>query len=930
MVMNGNGRATVTKSVLFLMSGIVVPLAVPMAANAQEGTDALSGTETIDEVLVTGSRIIRDGSRAPSPMTVVGADYLEMRGSLNIADALNELPALHGSTTPSSTATNTLNPGANYLNLRNLGVNRTLVLINGVRHVPASDLGQVDLNLIPTPLIERVEVVTGGASAVYGTDAVAGVVNIILKERYEGVEIRADYGQSELGDNVQRRISGIAGTTFADGRGYATFAFEYSNIGGVGDPYTRDWGRKEFGIVTNSTPGATPIRTIALNVHPASMAEGGIITSGPLRGTTFTADGTERMFEYGDFVGPVSMIGGEGFGNTLVQGVVLMPELERRSGYLRLGYELTDSVELFVDLSGGWMEGHSTTPNWFHFGNLTIDRENAFLPASIATQMDSAGISSFGFGRFWTDVGNAFTIASTEIRRIVTGLNGTLGSRWRWDASVQYGESIYDQDVPNAFIDPGYRAAIDAVRAPDGTIVCRVALTDPSTTCQPFNPFGVGLNAPGTKHPFMTDTIMFDQTLNETSASIGMSGHLFDVGAGELGVAFGAEYRKERLVGVADPRSDVRTFAFGNPRSMRGEFDVTEAYLELDAPVLADLPLIKALSFNGAFRYADYSTSGGVDMWKVGATWDLSEDLRVRGTRSRDVRAPNIPELFTPARNAGAFVITDPFRNNATSIAFSNITGNPALDPELADTLTIGFVYQPSWLPGLLLSADYYDIDISDAIANVGPQETVDRCFAGETVLCDNIVRDPGGTIQLINSAVVNVANARNRGIDLELGYSVSLPRGDLNLRLFATKTIENDRTNGLSTVKFAGQNRNATGRGSGIPTWASNSFVTYSLGQASVTAHVRYISSGTFENSFVEGIDINDNSLPSAAYLNLSGQYEFDLAGRLSGVRLFGVIDNVLDKDPPPVPGTIFMTDQQFYEVIGRSYRIGLVLDLK
>jgi len=923
MARSDNGRGSLTICVLLLMSWFLILLSVPVAANAQEDTEATTDTDTIEEVLVTGSRIFReDGSRAPSPMTVVASDYFELRGSMNIANALNELPAFRGSTTPASTTNKTLNPGANYLNIRNLGVNRTLVLIDGIRHVPASDLGQVDLNMIPTSLIERVEVVTGGASAVYGTDAVAGVVNIILKDQYEGVAIRMDGGQSELGDNDEYRLSALAGTTFADGRAYATLGLEFTDAKGVGDVYTRDWGRMEYGAVTNPEQGATPIRFISSNVHPSSMAPGGLITSGPLRGTTFTDDGTPTMFEYGNLAGFPYMIGGDGFGNTLMRDVGLMPELERRTGYLRAGYDLTDSIELFVDLSAGSTEGVSSTPYYFNWGNLTIDRHNPFVPPSIATQMDTAGISSFRFGRFWLDMGNANSIATTEVRRMVTGLEGTLANDWMWDASVQFGETEYEQRVVNWFLPGRIREGIDAVTAPDGRIVCRVALTNPSTACRPFNPFGVGQNAPGATDYFVAEQLV-DQTQEETSANINVSGQWFDVGAGPLGVAFGAEYRKESLDAVADPLSEAGLFAFGNASSLRGDFDVTDAYLELEAPVLEGLPIFHALTFSGAYRYADYSAAGGVDSWKVGATWDLSQELRVRITRSSDVRAPNIPELFTPARNAGAFVIVDPTRNNASSIAFNILEGNIDLDPEVADTLTFGIIYQPSWLPELRVSVDYFDIDIGNAIASIRPQETVDRCVAGESVLCDLIVRDAAGIIAFVEGKAVNIATARTRGIDLELGYTASLPRGDLNLRVFATRTMQADRSNGTVTTSFDGQNNGNLG----IPTWAANGVITYSLGPASVMAQGRYISSGAYNNSFVEGTHIDDNSLPSSFYLNLSGKYEFDLAARR--LHLFAAIDNLLDRDPPPVPGTISVTNANFYDVIGRSYRIGLRVDL-
>ncbi|MFT3964385.1 MAG: TonB-dependent receptor [Sphingobium sp.] len=898
---------------------------IPLSATAL-AQDAVPSTkpETFDgpEVVVTGSRIIRDGSGAPTPLTVIGSDFLAKRNIINVADALNELPAFRGSTSPATTANASRNPGANYVNLRNLGVNRTLTLIDGVRHVPTSDTGQLDLNFIPSLMIDRVDVVTGGTSAVYGSDAVAGVVNLVLKKRFNGVRTQADFGVSERGDNLEYRASLLAGTSFADTRGWVTLSVDYMRSTGIGDAYTRDWGRQEYGLVTNAT-GASPSRLIAANVHPATMAPNGIITAGPLSGTTFSADGTPTRFNYGQLASGSTMIGGDGYGNTLFRGYGLMPKLERRIAYLRTGYELSDSVEISADLSYGWTRGISTTPYYFNQGNLTIQRGNPFLPGSVASDMDAARITSFRFGRLWTDIGQAFGVSTTDALRGVVALKGKLGSDWNWTADVQYGRSKYHQTVENGFLTARVNEAIDAVYAPDGSIVCRVALTDPTTACRPFNPFGTGRNAADVKNYF-TGTQDLRQIQKEISASVGMSGKLFDIGAGDIGIAFGAEYRRESLDAVADPLSNAGLYSFGNPRTVSGAFDVKEAFVEIDAPLLADLPLIHALSFNGAYRYADYSTSGGTSMWKLGLTWDITPDLRLRGTRSRDVRAPNIPELFVPFRNNGSFTIFDKTRNNASSVVLAFLQGNSTLKPELGDTLSLGAVYKPSWLHGFTVSADYFNIDISQAIGTVTAQETADRCAAGDATFCAQIVRDSNGAITTINARAVNFSNALTRGIDFELGYATPALGGDLDLRLFATKMIKATRTIGTTVTRYDGQNNGTLG----IPSWTATAMVTYSQGRASGTVQGRFLSAGTFDNTLVEGVDINDNSLPSAFYVNLTAQYFLGPVSEPKKMRIFGTINNLFDKDPPPAPGSVAPVNAAFYDVVGRAYRIGVAVD--
>ncbi len=909
-------RTRVSSLAMAAMAGLLVGL--PTAASAQTlPANAADEAAADQEITVTGSRIIRDGTEAPSPLTVVGADLLDKRQAVNVADVLNELPAFRGSTTPASTTNNTKNVGANYANLRSLGTNRTLTLVDGVRHVPSSDLGQVDLNFIPSLLVERVEVVTGGASAVYGSDAVAGVLNLVLRRKYEGFQVRGDVGMTQHSDGKEYRGAFLGGVQFGGGRGYATLAVDVYRSDGAKDAYSRDWGRRSYGLVTN-VAGATPVRIIASNVQNATMTPNGIITSGPLRGTTFNADGTPRPFTYGQLPGAQLMIGGEGQGTRLYLGDALLPELDRRVAYLRTGYEVSDALELSQDFSYGWSKGVASTPYYFNYGNLTIQRENPFLPASVAAQMDAAGVSSFGFGRLWTDVGRPVPVSTTETWRSVTGAKGSLAPSWNWAANFEYGQNKYRQQILGAFMAARAAEMIDAVSAPDGSVVCRVALTNPSTACRPFNPFGTNRNTADVQNYFRADQDL-RQTQREIAASAGITGKLFDIGAGRWGVAMGGEYRRETLHAVADPLSRAGVFTFGNARNVDGKFNVKEAYIELEAPLLANLPFVEALTLNGAYRYADYSSSGGISMWKLGATWDVSDDLRFRVTRSRDVRAPNIPELFTPARGLATQTILDPFRGNAATLVFPFVQGNPNLKPETANTLSFGAVLKPSFIPGFNFSVDYYDIKIDDAIATVAPQDIVNLCFGGQNDACSQIVRDGSGTITQISSTGINIATQRTKGIDLELGYRTDLGEGKLDFRVFANHTIKSTLVNGALITRLAGQNN-----GAGTPSWAASAIVGYDINRISATLQARFISAGKYDRSFVEGRDIADNTLPSATYLSLNAQYRIGPAEEPGRYKLFATVDNLLDKDPPAVPASVLPTNPQFYDVLGRRFRVG------
>jgi outer membrane receptor protein involved in Fe transport len=908
------------------MIGLSAALAMPAMAQVSAPSIAAPGSASSDlpasgdeGIVVTGTRIARDGAAAPTPVTVIGSDYLATRAATNIADVLNEIPSFRGTSTPTTNGTSATTAGGNFIDLRGLGSNRTLLLVDGKRHVPTSITGRVDLNMIPSVLINRVEVVTGGASAVYGSDAVSGVVNLILKDKFEGIEGTVQGDVSELGDAEGYSAEMVAGKSFLDGRLNVTVAGQLYRNNGAGSQYTRDWGRRENFLVTNPTAGnGQPTRIITGDVHSATMTPYGLITSGPLRGTQFDANGSAFPFNYGTLVGSQYMVGGDGEGDNFLHGFWLSPKIRRQLASIQVSYQATDDIELKSEFFYGRSHVTNESVAPFDFGTLTIGRDNAYLPASVAAAMDARGLTSFGFGRFSLDVGANTPDNYTNTYRWVQSARGSLGS-WKWDAYYQFGKVDYHAHLRGVRNNANYLAAIDSVIDPaTGRAICRSSLTSPSNGCVAYNPFGD--QASQESKDYVTGDLWQDVTLKQHVAAANLTGTVADLWAGPLAVSVGGEYRFESAHGTSDALSQANAYAAGNYKPISGSFDVFEGYLEADLPLLRDLPLVRSLDLNGAIRYADYSTSGGATTWKLGGTWEVFDGFRLRATRSRDVRAPNISELFSSAVSR-IDSVTDPFRNNSLIFANTVTSGSTALTPEVAKTVTLGASYMAPWLPGLRASVDYYNISIRDAISSLTAQNILDRCYAGDTALCGLVQRGSDGLISQINIAQINIASLKTRGVDFELSYTTPLLGGTLSWRNLATYVDKYEQSNGVVVQQLAGQFSEP-----GIPHWTGNSTLTYSQDRYSGSLTGRFVGGGKYDNRYVEGVDINDNSVTSRVYLNLSVQYDIWRAQSGEGkIQAFVVVNNLLDKDPSVTPTSTSPTNAAYFDVIGRAYRAGI-----
>lgn len=920
--------------------------AIPFAF-AQDAAADKTPPEALEELVISGSRIERSGFTAPTPVTVLGVDDIQKRGAGNIADVMNEVPSFRPTET---TTTNTFTAGGagrSSADLRGLGSVRTLTLVNGRRFVPSAVTGQVDLNLIPAVLVQRVEVVTGGASAAWGSDAVAGVVNLILDNKLDGLRSELQYGQSTHDDNKETKAAVAAGVPFADARGHIVVGAEYDDNKGIGDPYSRDWGRLEWGAATNGTPGVNgqPATILGTQFHFATQSPGGLITSGPLRGTTFRPGGVPAQFAYGGAVYGDNMFGGEGERANLVDGQALKNPVKRYNALSHIEYRITDSINSFGELAYARSEATSVNGNAVRdpgSGNraLVIRRENPFLPASIRAQMVALNLQTITMGRTNREFGPSHADSSTDMKRVLAGLEGEVGGGWRWDGYYQYGTSGYQNDQINFRLASNWLLAVDAIADPvTGAPICRTVATNP--TCRPFNPFGQGSASPESI-AYVMGNGWYDLKTVQQVAAANIKGEPFSTWAGPVSLATGVEYRKERADADSDSISQADGFNVGNLKPIHGQYDVKEGYVETLLPLIVDKPWARSLEFNAAARYTDYSTSGNVITWKAGISYSPTDELRIRATRSRDIRAPNLNELFSSQQQTRVNV-RNPFLAVPASLITSVYTGgNTHLVPEVADSWTAGIVYQPAWLPRLRTSVDFFDIDLADQIGTLTAQNIVDFCFNGSTQFCSSIQRDAANVISRIDVTTLNLTGFKTRGVDLEASYNLPVSAGSLSMRLLGTYVanyigivlnsagapVATDRVGQLGT---GGGGGNAAG---GVPRWLLNASLTYATGPLSLNAQLRFISSGIYNVTWIGPDDanyspalsnsINDNTVPSMTYLNLSAQYDFASKGN-DQWQLFCVVNNVMDKDPLPVATGFAMTNTTYYDVVGRSYRAGV-----
>ncbi len=905
-------------------------------------------TAEVEQVVITGSRTVQNGNNSPTPITVVQVEDLKSTTPTTIAEGLNNLPQFAGSRGNSTPGNATSNGTGNFLSLRGFGVARTLVLQDG-RRVPATSAsGQVDTNTLPGMLVQRVDVVTGGASAVYGSDAVTGVVNFILDRNFNGVKLEASGGLAEIGDSGQYNYGVALGRGFLDGKLHLEGSYEHFDSNGIQDKYAREIGRGGYCNVGAGTQ-ASPFYTIA-NCRNNSSSFGGLIRTGPLADQEFATNGVLTPFVHGVRTTTATAESG---GNGIFQintPVTAWQKTDQAFG--RADYEVSERLRFFAQVSAS-KNLNGNVFNASSFNGIVFSSTNAFLSPDIQARASAGGATSFQYGRFFANEYATDVNSKTINKTFTTGVNFKLGETWDGEAYYTYGKSSLHVDNIGVVRNDKRAAAVDAVRDPaTGNIVCRVTLTNPGLYpgCVPFNPFGPTSQTPGSANYFR-DTAYFDLVNRLDNFGGSLAGDIFNLPAGAVRAAVSAEYRKTTLnnVSSASPLeladctglrfncTTGTTTKWGNniTQSMSAEESVKEAAVEVSIPVLKDLPLVQSLDLNGAYRYTDYEISGIARTWKLGFDWKLNDQVAVRGTRSQDIRAPTLYDLYQPISRTSA-----PFADIHTGLSQSLSTisrGNVSLGPEVAQTVTAGVIFRPQFVPGFSLALDYFKIDVDEAIQNVSGRT------ATATAQCEN----SGGTSPLcalierplpfsnrtaanfptaVYSQPQNIAQTWTKGLDIEANYAfnpedlISSIPGRVSIRVFGTyqPTLASISLPGQPTINNAGT--------PGQSKWRVTTALGYTLGDWSVRTQTRWRDS--LRPSGDPTLFYADNHIDSVAFTDLTLTYRIKKWGADSSA--FINVRNVFDKIPPIVAGGNATPNggnnvADGDDIVGRFYAVGL-----
>jgi iron complex outermembrane receptor protein len=997
----------------------------------------------VEQIVVTGSRIRQTpGMVTPTPVTAVTTDELSsFEPGGTVAEQLDALPQFFSNETAQRGGGALFGTGGgSYLDMRDLGRQRTLVLLDGSRVVPSDKRGAVNVDVFPTALVRRVDVVTGGASATYGADALGGVTNFVLDREFQGLKIQSGMGQTDWGDGQRWNFSIAGGTEIGD-KVNLIASLEARHIDQIDrDPEELGSWFQRWGWVTNpdwqsGAPAGVPQRLTLPWVTSSQHSPYGLIrnTGVPeLDYMKFTPDGSDiEPFVLGDVVtlggpgstrsmagGPEAVIHNKAFG-----GGPSGQEVVGRSGFLGLQYRFSDDMTGFVQYMSGTSESneknvrgsYSLQDLWY----TTIPIDNAYLPQNVRQIMMDNGLDSIQVHKLGSFLGvpeigyNEHDLNSFDTDSWSIGFDWSMPNGWDMRASWQSGNSHKHSGVePKIRVDRMFLGmdavevysdhrdvdgdgVIDLVAEADrgtGEIICRVQAYNPTPEelaaspavqgrvssrssiearlggtgdpllspigldntvqdCVPYNVLGNG-NESEAALQYVTTPKIGLADVDQDFAEILVNGEISQGwGYGPLSLAAGLTYRKQSFSEGAipvdvdalgpplnDPNLGIRGippgYTGGSPNLhqfstvplISGEYDVWEWFGELNLPLWKSSSGTRALDGSVAYRSSDYSTTGQVDAWKLGLDIQVANSLRLRMTKSRDVREPNFSERFDAQGGGGA--INDPQFDNAEFQITSVAGGNPNLRPEIADTLVAGFVYQPSGAPGLQLSTDWYDVKIKDAVGQLGLQRIVDECeLNGVQELCAQITRNPDtGVIGRIFNVYLNVAQARVKGVDTEVVYNAE-PNlfGDLDesfsLRALAGYLIERADT------PFGGVPFDVAGS-LNAPKLTTVITGNYIVGRYSFQLQGRYIDSVKRNARWVEGVDVDDNSVSSSTWFNARVGYTRDTPGGATW-RLSLNIQNLFDVHPPIIASFSSRGGSQFvsnvYDTLGRRYDLTL-----
>ncbi len=1023
-------------------SSLLARTAWLLALAAGTATTVQAQDAQLEEIQITGTRITRSTMETPTPVTTIAADELASMAPGNLIESLTQMPQFYGNLTPEG-VNGGQNAGGSNVNLRGAGSNRTLTLLNGRRMVPSNRFGTVDVNLFPEDLLRSVESVTGGASASYGTDAVAGVVNFILDTDYEGFKTHTQTGMTEYGDGRTWEVGAAFGKDLGNGLHLlgSLAAFDQSKISSFGSLLDREEFLIRSARITNPN-AAGPTDIIRPYASPTTFTPTGILidnTRPTINRQVFDANGNLSPLNFTGVgaltTGCLCYSGNDPSSWGIDRDMELGNAFRRYNSFLYLDYDLSESTNLF--LQGIYAENsasdqrESITLQSIWQGRVYPD--NAFLSNQARDLIVASGAPFVGYGLAAvntpdTVLGESRQDTDNKMYSVTTGFEHEFSFGWNLNGYYQYGKNVQDFVTDNGVRVDRLQFAFDAVRDPaSGQIVCRVNLpqfTGPLSAggngnafrdCAPINTFGgiQNISQAGADYIMDRDGKIARQWTDQHMAELVTSGEVFDgFGSGPVDAAFGVSYRKEALDqrtlnpadeypaqvnntllsnqgllpagirGVVPQGSTVlpgysgipglrfvpsgylgdansSSVLFSSLREIAGGYNVKEAFAEFNWPLLSDMALVDMLEINTAARWADYSGSGDIWAWKLSANWTVNDEIRLRATRSRDVRAASLRERYDQTR--GGANVQNPWDNRNAVQAASLSGGNPTVSPEEADTITAGIVYQPAWLDGFSASVDWYSIDIAGALAQLGAQNVVDNCFRGDISLCQYVissngpVTNPSGgfrTIERVEAIFINLDTQKIEGADMELQYRTDVDfmsdrEESLSMRFLTSWMGENSiQSKGGLLDDRAGQIG-----GFGFPEWKVTTNVTYNIENYSMFVQGRWSGDGILDRTRLESqtsvplsarpagsllaacgtniCTIDDNSIPSSFYMDarLNGTF-----GERDNLQVFLNIQNLLDRSPVLTPGIgVGRTgvgtgvNTGLYDILGRRYTIGV-----
>lgn len=967
---------------LFAFAGLGLasgPALAQVAASTGSGTTALP-TET---VVVTGSRVITDVANSPTPLTVVTSTQLLTNTPFNIASGLNKLPVFQNSGSSRNLSSGSGNRSGDFLNLRNFGQQRTLVLLDGMRLPASNQDGSVDVSTLPQTLMQRVDVVTGGGSAVYGSDAITGVVNFILDKNFTGLKYDANAGISQYLDGMKYKADVAFGTSLFGGKGHFEGSVGYRHGDGVLQP-ARSIFAHSLGSYNTGRDAAHPVTNTLYAGQTVGTVNGLIhCTNCSVNGYEFATPGIPTPANLG-YIPPGQTAIGIGGNGSAVHYESIYEDTRQATAFGRFSYNINDDTQVFAQVSAaqanifGYFFPSQQEPSR---QTIYYYKNNAFLPAATQALL---GNNSATDPNWATDGTNLFTVSewyaapnrmrqtNTVTRTLMAtlGANGAVFGDWAWEAHYTHAETRAGTTGIRNGNNQYHDAAQDAVVDPTtGRVVCwndtAAAIAQYGNIypgCIPINTFGNNVTT-DPQYKYWSRNTKFAETNTMDDFAADISGNAIELPAGPVRVALAAEYRSlgYDINSAYDPTAVVNCYGLrlcGNAAgtgpvnqstvtqtlwdnntvpAVSASENVWEVSGEANVPILKDVPMVQYLATDIAGRYTDYSVSGSVETWKIGLNWRVNDSVRFRGTTSVDIRAPTLNDLYSPkVSNSGPFL--DPLTNYNPGGIQTVSGGNPNLKPEVSRTYTGGVVLTPSFIPNLTMSVDYYQIKLKNAITSISGSSApiANLCIAsgGTSPFCQLYVRPypytnttPANYPTLLFSEKLNAAYDVTEGEDYEIDYAFDTADIDSDLAGMVNLRALVNVAPVLTTSSFPGAPVNHTTQPKGHATIMGD----YTLGNWSVDAQWHYFSGGHNDAVFGPGQTYYaQETYGSFSTMDFTLTKKIDL-GNGSATSVYFNVQNAFNAIPPYTvgssgnPGSIFGGVPEGEDVMGRYFTIGV-----